>query len=120
MKPAEEQDSFDRITELLARDVDAALMDANLKLSPEERLLSSRHDAVHRRGKERSCSRHSCRSSSTRWSEEAPRLSGGEGATYSRNQLKLYVMVVPTDSPPCVAGLNLNFRIAAADASSSP
>lgn len=39
MKPLEEQDSFDRIAEWLARDIDAALMDANLKLSPEQRLL---------------------------------------------------------------------------------
>ena len=38
-KPPRERDSFDVLTELFARDIDPALLDASLKLTPEERLL---------------------------------------------------------------------------------
>ncbi|MBL8924454.1 MAG: hypothetical protein JNJ54_36735 [Myxococcaceae bacterium] len=61
----EEQDSFERIAALLARDVDGAQIDANLRLSAEERLLKL--EAMMRFTEEaRSArSRHSCRGSST-------------------------------------------------------
>jgi len=39
MKRAAERDSFEVLTELFARDIDGALMDENLKLTPEQRLL---------------------------------------------------------------------------------
>jgi hypothetical protein len=35
----DERDSFQVLTELFARDVDGALLDENLKLTPEQRLL---------------------------------------------------------------------------------
>lgn len=37
MKAAAERDSFDVLAELFARDVDTALMEENLKLTPEQR-----------------------------------------------------------------------------------
>ncbi|MDX2013550.1 MAG: hypothetical protein SFW67_25380 [Myxococcaceae bacterium] len=38
-RSSDERDSFEVLTELFARDVDGALLDENLKLTPEQRLL---------------------------------------------------------------------------------